>query len=94
MKIRDIITERKDAAQVGNDKATIARTSKSATKKFKDAEKGLGKRTDDVGHLLAKVRDMYGVELVDDFVDTLELPNAEKDTDKETSLLTSDNRKK
>ena len=94
MKIRDIITERKDAAKTGNENAKIARTAKKAKQQFKDADKGHGKRTDDVAHLLAHVRDMYGVELVDDFVDVLELPNAENDTDKETSLLSSDNRKK
>ncbi len=35
---------------------------------------------------------MYGMQLVDDFLDVLELPNAENDTDKEMSMFSKDNR--
>lgn len=93
MKIREVITERNNAAKTGNDTAKISRTSKAAEKQFKSADKGHQMRTDDVAHLLAHVRDMYGVEIVDDFVDVLELPNAEDDTDKAESLLSTDQRK-
>ena len=93
MKIRDIITERKDATKVGNDAATIARTAKDAVEKFKKADTGIPPEHDDVHHLLAHVRDMYGVELVDDFVDVLELPNGEEHTDKAMSMFSDDMRK-
>ena len=96
MKIRDIITEgtaRQKAPTTGNDAAKIARSSKIAKQMFKDADKGHQMRTDDVGHLLAHVRAMYGVEIVDDWVDILEKPNGEHDTDKEQSLISKDMRK-
>ena len=93
MKIRDIIIERKNATKVGNDKATIARTAKQASATFDGADKGA---IDGFYSKKArkKVRDMYGVELVDDFVDVLELPNGEKDTDKAMSMFSKDQRKK
>ena len=91
MKITEIITERQDFSVNGNENATIARTAKEAASKFKDADKGAGESFDPK-KARQKVRDMYGVELVDDFVDVLELPNAEKDTDKEMSMFSKDNR--
>lgn len=93
MKIRDIIVERKNATKVGNKTATIARTAKQAEKKFDTSDPGARDLGDPLSNL-KRVRDMYGVELVDDFIDVLELPNNVDETDKETSLLTSDNRKK
>ena len=61
MKIRDIITERKDATKVGNDAAKISRTAKSAAERFITADNGVGPEGhDEVSHLLAHVRDMYG----------------------------------
>ena len=91
MKIRDIIKERKDFAVQGNSAAKIARTAKQAAQTFKDADHGAGADFDSKA-ARKKVRDMYGVELVDDFVDVLELPNAEKDTDKQMSMFSKDNR--
>jgi len=93
MKIREIIKERKDAAKIGNDSATIARTAKGAAEKFKNADDGLPPGHDEVPHLLAHVRDMYGVELVDDFLDVMELPNNVDETDKAESLFSTDMRK-
>ena len=87
------INERKDAAVLGNEKASIQRTAKDAVKAFDDAEKGAIENHDPVANR-ERVRNMYGVELVDDFVDVLELPNAEDDTDKQMSLFSSDNRKR
>lgn len=90
--IKNVIMERNDAAIVGNDAAVIVRSAKQAADGFEGADKGHQMRTDDVGHLLAHIRDMYGVEIVDDFVDVLELPNSEDDTDKQPSLFSKDNR--
>jgi len=90
--IKNVIMERNDAAKVGNDAAVIVRSAKQAADGFEGADKGHQMRTDDVGHLLAHIRDMYGVEIVDDFVDVLELPNSEDDTDKQPSLFSKDNR--
>lgn len=90
MKIRDVITETDDGRS--NKAARISRSASQAEKQFLNAEKGDG-RTDDTAHLLAKVRDMYGVDLVDDFVDFIEEPNGKHGTDKEQSLLSTDNRK-
>lgn len=95
MKIREVITERKDAAKVGNDSASIARTAKGAAQKFLDADKGDSPIShDEVRHLLAHVRDMYGVELVDDFLDVMELPNNVDSTDKQMGMFSKDMRKK
>ena len=91
MKITEIITERQDMPVNGNDTACIARTSKEAVKMFKKADKG-AKANFDPKKAREKVRDLYGVELVDDFIDVLELPNAEKGTDKEMSMFSKDNR--
>ena len=104
MKIREIITERKFQKSdkrkeredvvfhVGNEHAKIARTSKAAAKNFSDADKGAVEGvTAEVN--LKKVRDMYGVQLVDDFIDCLELPNNIDDTDKQMSMFSKDMRK-
>ena len=91
MKISDIITERKDFAVNGNDAAKIARTAKQAAQMYKDADSG-ARDNFDAKAARKKVRHQYGVELVDDFVDTLELPNAENDTDKQLSMFSKDNR--
>ena len=89
-----MIAERNDAAIVGNDAAKIARTAKQAEETFIKADKGGDgvKGHDNVQHHLAHIRAMYGVEIVDDFMDVLELPNAENDTDKQQSLFSKDNR--
>jgi len=89
-----IIVERNDAAIVGNDSATIARTAKQAVELFDKSDKGGDgvKKGESVQDHLASVRAMYGVEIVDDFMDVLELPNAEHDTDKQQSLFSKDNR--
>ena len=95
MKIRDIITEggaRSDAPKVGNDKAKIARSSKVAAQMHDNAEEGARKEFD-AKEARKRVRDLYGVELVDDWVDMLERPNGEHDTDKAESLLSTDMRK-
>lgn len=91
MKIRDIIIERKNAAVNGNDTAKIMRSAKQAVKAFNDADKGAIKNFDPKKQR-KKVRELYGVELVDDFVDVLELPNSENDTDKQLSMFSKDNR--
>lgn len=104
MKINEIIKEGKFARSekrtdredqvfhVGNEKAKISRTSKAASKNFKDADKGaIDGVSSDVN--LKKVRDMYGVQIVNDFVDVLELPNNVDDTDKEMSMFSKDMRK-
>jgi len=94
MKIRDIIQEghaRKKAPTTGNAGAKIARSSKQAAKAYNDAEIGAIKDFDPK-EARKRVRELYGVELVDDFVDNLELPNGH-DTDKAMSMFSSDMRK-
>ena len=105
MKINEIITEGKWKSRtsnksnkrvdkvfvVGNEHAKIARTAKGAAKIHKDANVGAIEPNDPLENL-KKVRDMYGMQLVDDFLDVLELPNAEGDTDKEMSMFSKDNR--
>ena len=85
--ITNVITERNDAA-------TITRTAKQAAEIFDKADQGGDgcERDESVQDHLKHIRAMYDVELVDDFLDVLELPNAEGDTDKQQSLLTKDNR--
>ena len=95
MKIRDIITEgsnRTNAPTVGNAHAMIARSAKQAVSIFVDAEKGAIEDFDPK-EARRKVRELYGVELVDDFLDVLELPNGEEGTDKEMSMFSKDMRK-
>jgi len=104
MKIHEIIVEsafkkshkrksREDQVfHVGNEKAKLSRTSKAAAKNFKDADAGaIDGVTAEVN--LKKVRDMYGVQLVDGFIDVLELPNNVDDTDKQMSMFSKDMRK-
>ncbi len=93
MKINEIVTEHKrtNAEPCGNDAAKIARNPKDATSLFNKADKGAQEKFN-AKKARKKVRDMYGVELVDDFVDVLELPNAEGTTDKEMSMFSKDNR--
>ena len=103
MKINEIITEGQWKASsksnkrdsevwvAGNEHAKIARTAKTAVKMHKDANVGALADNDPLANL-KKVRDMYGMQLVDDFLDVLELPNAEGDTDKEMSMFSKDNR--
>ena len=91
MKISDIITERKNASVNGNDTAKIARTAKQAAKAYKDADKGAIDHADPAA-ARKRARELYGVEIVDDFVDVLELPNSENDTDKQQSMFSKDNR--
>lgn len=93
MKITEIITERNQPSKVGNETAKIARSAKDAAKAFKTADKGAISTSDDQkrrGRI--DVRHMYGVELVDDFIDVLELPNGAEGTDKELSMFSKDNR--
>lgn len=92
MKIKEIITERSDFAVYGNDTAKIVRTPKQATKAYTTAEKGAIKNFDPK-KARRHARNMYGVELVDDFVDVLELPNNENETDKAMSMFSKDQRK-
>ena len=103
MKINEIITEgrwqkghksnkRDEKVWIaGNEHAKIARTAKDAVKIHKEKDKGAVDGVDPYVNL-QKVRDMYGMQLVDDFLDVLELPNAESDTDKEMSMFSKDNR--
>jgi hypothetical protein len=94
MKIRDIITEgssRTDAPTVGNAHAKIARSAKQAAAFYFDADKGAIEDFDPK-EARKRVRELYGVELVDDFVDNLELPNGH-DTDKAMSMFSNDMRK-
>ena len=87
---------RVDAPTVGNDAAKIARSSKQAAATFNAANKGNGGVDDnahDVQDHLSGVRGRYGVELVDDFKDVLELPNSENETDEAMSMFSKDNRK-
>jgi len=95
MKIRDIIKEsspRTDAPKVGNEKAVISRSAKDAEVQFNTAQ--VGAISDfDPKEARKKVRDMYGMEFVDDFVDNIELPNSIHDTDKQMSMMSKDNRK-
>ena len=95
MKIRDIITEggaRTNAPTVGNEKAKIARSAKQAAAAFADADQGAIEDFDPK-EARRRVRELYGVELVDDYLDVLELPNGEEGTDKEMSVFNSDMRK-
>jgi len=93
MKITEIITERNNPNAVGNETAKIARSAKDAVKAFKTADKGALSTSDDKKqHGRKVVRQMYGVELVDDFIDVLELPNGHEGTDKEMSMFSKDNR--
>ena len=103
MRINEIIVEGKfkrsnkrksredQVFHVGNEHAKIARTSKAAAKNFKDADRGAVDGVDPEVNL-KKVRDMYGMQLVDDFIDVLELPNNINDTDEELSMFSKDNR--
>jgi len=95
--MRVVINEgeaRHDVAKTGNDAAKIARTSKQAAEIFSNADKGGDgcERDESVQDHLEHIRAMYGVEIVDDFLDVLELSNAEADTDKQQSLFSKDNR--
>ncbi len=95
MKIKDIIQEghaRRKAPTTGNAGALIRRSSKQATKAFVDADQGAIENFDPK-EARRKVRELYGVELVDDFIDVLELPNGEEGTDKEMSMFSQDMRK-
>ena len=91
MKITEIITERNNPSRIGNETAKISRSAKQATKTFKNAAKG-ALNNSNPQEARKKVRGMYGVEIVDDFVDVLELPNNEHETDKELSMFSKDNR--
>jgi len=102
MRLHEIITEHWDRNHknkksdqqvwvVGNEHAKIARTAKDAVKMHKEKDNGIIDGVD-ARINLQKVRDMYGMQLVDDFLDVLELPNAENDTDKEMSMFSKDNR--
>ena len=94
MKIRDIIKEgsnRSDTPIVGNEKAIVSRSAKDAETQFNNAQ--VGAISDfDPKEARKKVRDMYGMEFVDDFVDNIELPNSINDTDKKVSMFSKDNR--
>lgn len=95
MKIRDIITEggsRTNAPTVGNANAKIARSAKQAAAAFADADQGAIEDFDPK-EARRRVRELYGVELVDDYLDVLELPNGEEGTDKAMSMFSSDMRK-
>lgn len=106
MKIREIITEKSQGSWarekksdkrepevfvVGNEHAKIARTSKDAQKMRDEKDKGF-LEGDDARKNLERVRDMYGMQLVDDFLDVLELPNGIEGTDDQMSMFSKDNR--
>ena len=103
MKINEIITEsnwhkghkrtKRDTKvwHVGNEHAKIVRNTKQANSHFCDSERGAIDACDP--HInLEKVRDMYGTQLVDEFLDVLELPNGIEGTDDEMSMFSKDNR--
>ena len=95
MKIRDIITEggsRTNAPTVGNANAKIARSAKQAAAAFPDADQGAIEDFDPK-EARRRVRELYGVELVDEYLDVLELPNGEEGTDKAMSMFSTDMRK-
>jgi len=94
MKIRDIVEgkKRSNAPITGNSAAKIARSAKQAAQTYVDADKGAIEKFDSK-KARKRAREMYGVELVDEFIDVLELPNGEKDTDKQMSMFSSDMRK-
>ena len=107
MKIREIITEKSQGSWkrdgksnkrepevfvVGNEHARIARTAKDAQDLLQDKDQGIIEN-DDARANLEKVRDMYGMQLVDDFLDVLELPNGVEGTDDEMSMFSKDMRK-
>lgn len=107
MKIREIITEKKQGSWdrdgksdkrepevfvVGNEHARIARSAKQAKDLHADKDQGVIEN-DDARANLEKVRNMYGMQLVDDFLDVLELPNGIEGTDSEMSMFSKDMRK-
>lgn len=107
MKIREIITEKsqgswkrdgksakraKEVFVVGNEHAKIARSSKQAQDIHSEKDQGVIEN-DDARTNLEKVRDMYGMQLVDDFLDVLELPNGVEGTDDQMSMFSKDMRK-
>ena len=107
MKIREIITEKKQGSWkrdsksdkrepqvfvVGNEHARIARSAKQAQDLLKDKDQGVIEN-DDPRANLEKVRNMYGMQLVDDFLDVLELPNGVEGTDDQMSMFSKDMRK-
>jgi hypothetical protein len=106
MRLQELITEKQqgswkrstkshkrdpDVWVAGNEHAKIARTAKCAVNLHLEKDKGAIEKSDPRKNL-EKVRHMYGMQLVDDFLDVLELPNAEGDTDKEMSMFSKDNR--
>lgn len=92
MKIRDIITERKNPVKRGNEHAKIVYDSQDARDSFEAADKGRAGTEFDAMAALKKVRDMYGVEIVDDFSIYNGLVDGERKTDEAESLLSKDNR--
>ena len=106
MKIREVITEKqgswtrdsrshkraKEVFVVGNENAKIARSSKQAQELHNEKDQGVIEN-DDARKNLERVRNMYGVQLVDDFLDILELPNGIEGTDKAMSMFSKDMRK-
>jgi hypothetical protein len=80
MRLQELITEKQQGSW------------KRSTKSHKrDPDVWVAEKSDPRKNL-EKVRHMYGMQLVDDFLDVLELPNAEGDTDKEMSMFSKDNR--
>ena len=107
MKIREIITEKsqgswkrdsksdkraKEVFVVGNEHAKIARSAKQAVELHAEKDKGVIEN-DDARANLEKARTMYGMQLVDDFLDVLELPNGTEGTDDQMSMFSKDMRK-
>jgi hypothetical protein len=107
MKIREIITEKAQGSWkrekksdkrdpepwvVGNEHAKIARSAKDAAQMRDEKDKGFIEG-DDARKNLERVRDMYGMQLVDDFLDVLELPNGIEGTDDQMSMFSKDLRK-
>ncbi len=106
MKIREVITEKQgswvrgkksdkrdpEPWVVGNEHAKIARSAKDAQRIHGEKDQGVIEGDDPQANL-QKVRDMYGMQLVDDFLDVLELPNGIEGTDDQMSMFSKDMRK-
>ena len=90
MKIKDVITENDNRSQGSG----IAANSKEAKKMHDNAQSSKAGTNFNARDALAKVRSMYGVTLVDDFLGVFDdkQPGSSTATDGEDSLLTKDNR--
>ena len=85
MRIYEIIQEERHVP------LTVAHDPAEAEEKFNNAEKGKAGSAYDVRTALKRVRDRYGVEVLDDNPETMGHPG-KKNSDKKDSMLTKDNR--